>query len=68
MNSFTKSSTVLMLYISEIATVYGIVPGIFFIFSAFCGASFFLGAAMVPETKGRTLEEIQASMFGHSLE
>ncbi|XP_022719317.1 sugar transporter ERD6-like 5 isoform X2 [Durio zibethinus] len=42
--------------------------GIFFIFSAFCGASFLLGAAMVPETKGRTLEEIQASMFSHSME
>ncbi|XVF57378.1 hypothetical protein PTKIN_Ptkin06aG0200500 [Pterospermum kingtungense] len=42
--------------------------GIFFIFSGFSGASFLLGAAMVPETKGRSLEQIQAAMFGHSVE
>ncbi|KAK8633740.1 hypothetical protein V6N13_014578 [Hibiscus sabdariffa] len=36
--------------------------GIFFIFSAFCFANFVLVATMVPETKGRTLEEIQASI------
>ncbi|KAK8576318.1 hypothetical protein V6N13_090792 [Hibiscus sabdariffa] len=36
--------------------------GIFFIFSAFCFANFVLTATMVPETKGRTLEEIQASI------
>ncbi|KAK8508842.1 hypothetical protein V6N13_090795 [Hibiscus sabdariffa] len=36
--------------------------GIFFIFSAFCFANFVLSATMVPETKGRTLEEIQASI------
>ncbi|TYJ11592.1 hypothetical protein E1A91_A11G286800v1 [Gossypium mustelinum] len=36
--------------------------GIFFTFSAFCCANFFLIATMVPETKGRTLEEIQASI------
>ncbi|OMO62401.1 General substrate transporter [Corchorus capsularis] len=36
--------------------------GVFFIFSAFCCANFILAATMVPETKGRTLEEIQASI------
>ncbi|KAA3472736.1 sugar transporter ERD6-like 15 isoform X1 [Gossypium australe] len=36
--------------------------GTFFIFSAFCCANFILSATMVPETKGRTLEEIQASV------
>ncbi|EOY11273.1 Sugar transporter ERD6 14 isoform 4 [Theobroma cacao] len=36
--------------------------GTFFIFSAFCCANFILAATMVPETKGRTLEEIQASI------
>ncbi|KHG04129.1 hypothetical protein F383_28680 [Gossypium arboreum] len=36
--------------------------GIFFTFSAFCYANFILIATMVPETKGRTLEEIQASI------
>ncbi|XVF57375.1 hypothetical protein PTKIN_Ptkin06aG0200300 [Pterospermum kingtungense] len=41
--------------------------GIFFIFSAFCCAQFIVAAKMVPETKGRTLEEIQASIT-HSSE
>ncbi|KAE8678149.1 Sugar transporter ERD6 14 isoform 3 [Hibiscus syriacus] len=36
--------------------------GTFFMFSAFCCANFVLTVAMVPETKGRTLEEIQASI------
>ncbi|KAG4176686.1 hypothetical protein ERO13_A11G261800v2 [Gossypium hirsutum] len=36
--------------------------GIFFIFSAFSSANFILTATMVPETKGRTLEEIRASI------
>ncbi|KAA3472737.1 sugar transporter ERD6-like 15 isoform X1 [Gossypium australe] len=36
--------------------------GIFFTFSAFCCANLILIATMVPETKGRTLEEIQASI------
>ncbi|KAH1083585.1 hypothetical protein J1N35_023346 [Gossypium stocksii] len=41
--------------------------GTFFIFSACCAANFILSATMVPETKGRTLEEIQASIT-HSLD
>ncbi|KAG8479182.1 hypothetical protein CXB51_029034 [Gossypium anomalum] len=36
--------------------------GIFFIFSAFSFANFILTVTMVPETKGRTLEEIRASI------
>ncbi|MFQ6635154.1 hypothetical protein Gotur_012073 [Gossypium turneri] len=40
----------------------GIVSGTFFIFSACCAANFILSATMVPETKRRTLEEIQASI------
>ncbi|OMO99043.1 General substrate transporter [Corchorus olitorius] len=42
-------------------------PGVFFIFSGFCFANFILAATMVPETKGQTLEEIQASIT-HSSE
>ncbi|TYI57753.1 hypothetical protein E1A91_D11G303700v1 [Gossypium mustelinum] len=36
--------------------------GTFFIFSAFSFANFILTATMVPETKGRTVEEIRASI------
>ncbi|OMO99042.1 General substrate transporter [Corchorus olitorius] len=33
--------------------------GVFFTFAAFCGANFILTAKLVPETKGKRLEEIQ---------
>ncbi|XP_060217978.1 sugar transporter ERD6-like 5 isoform X1 [Lycium barbarum] len=36
--------------------------GIFFVFAFFCGSVIVFVAMLVPETKGQTLEEIQASM------
>ncbi|XP_049384979.1 sugar transporter ERD6-like 5 isoform X4 [Solanum stenotomum] len=36
--------------------------GVFFVFAIFCASIVFFVAKLVPETKGRTLEEIQASM------
>ncbi|CAN1285122.1 Sugar transporter ERD6-like 17 [Linum perenne] len=38
--------------------------GTFFIFAGMCGASIMFTWKLVPETKGRTLEEIQSSMIG----
>ncbi|XP_039029218.1 sugar transporter ERD6-like 5 [Hibiscus syriacus] len=40
--------------------------GTFFVFTAVCGLNFVFVSEMVPEMKGRTLEEIQASVSGSS--
>jgi hypothetical protein len=39
----------------------GSIAGVFWFYAVICVASFFWGLKMLPETKGRTLEEIARS-------
>lgn len=42
-------------------------PGTFFIYAGICGAGIVFIGKLVPETKGRTLEEVQASITSSML-
>jgi sugar porter (SP) family MFS transporter len=46
---------------------FGSVAGVFWTFAAFCVGAFVFSIFLVPETKGRTLEEISSSYTGRAL-
>lgn len=68
MEPFRYASSLELLESSCLFVVQGLkvftfyLPGVFFMFTFFSGLMIPFVAKIVPETKGRTLEEIQASL------
>ena len=52
-------SFVMTLIFAQLKGALGI-DGVFYLFAAICGLSFFFVLACVPETKGKTIEELEA--------
>ncbi|OAY44120.1 putative sugar transporter ERD6-like 13 isoform X2 [Manihot esculenta] len=62
LNLLNSSSNWIVVYTFNFLFVWSS-AGVFFIYSAICGLGIIFVAKLVPETKGRKLEEIQASII-----